>query len=227
MVFEKGQKFIDYFIHNKESLPLGELYRGRTLVLILLLGWLFTLVHTVLLFLGHFSGESSDILLIIFSLNLILLKLTRRFSLVMWILIISGTASLVYNISISGDIYSYNHKWWIIIMVITNFYLPRYSILYLFVAVGFQIYFYSITPEQIQPYGSKEDYFFDNITALIFSYVTLRFFIKLHEIQKSIIDQQNEQLKSQKKELVESNSCLLYTSPSPRDATLSRMPSSA
>ena len=29
------------------------------------------------------------------------------------------------------------------------------------------------------------------------------------------------------KELIKSNNCLLYTSPSPRDATLSRMPSSA
>ena len=28
-------------------------------------------------------------------------------------------------------------------------------------------------------------------------------------------------------EKIQSNSCLLYTSPSPRDATLSRMPSSA
>ena len=38
---------------------------------------------------------------------------------------------------------------------------------------------------------------------------------------------EREQLKKQLPEIYVGDTCLLYTSPSPRDATLSRMPSSA
>ena len=37
----------------------------------------------------------------------------------------------------------------------------------------------------------------------------------------------NKRPQNSLKEVLSSNTCLLYTSPSPRDATLSRMPSSA
>ena len=42
---------------------------------------------------------------------------------------------------------------------------------------------------------------------------------------ESLLERQVRKLRSEQKDLL--NSCLLYTSPSPRDATLSRMPSSA
>ena len=45
---------------------------------------------------------------------------------------------------------------------------------------------------------------------------------------KASRDKQNEILKAEQRELArQERICLLYTSPSPRDATLSRMPSSA
>ena len=46
-----------------------------------------------------------------------------------------------------------------------------------------------------------------------------------HETSRAMIHLDQEKLSSQLLEL--NKSCLLYTSPSPRDATLSRMPSSA
>ena len=46
---------------------------------------------------------------------------------------------------------------------------------------------------------------------------------RLAEMEKNLA-QQNDQ---EEKETMSGNSCLLYTSPSPRDRSLSRMPSSA
>ena len=54
--------------------------------------------------------------------------------------------------------------------------------------------------------------------------------MKQQEVVKLSNEELNEQLVENKKkygELKMAHACLLYTSPSPRDATLSRMPSSA
>ena len=50
------------------------------------------------------------------------------------------------------------------------------------------------------------------------------FRMKLQEWRKELVKANNEALYNGS---MDDNSCLLYTSPSPRDATLSRMPSSA
>ena len=51
---------------------------------------------------------------------------------------------------------------------------------------------------------------------------TFLFFISLHTYKKLYRENENEE-----KENVSCIACLLYTSPSPRDGLLSRMPSSA
>ena len=51
---------------------------------------------------------------------------------------------------------------------------------------------------------------------------------KFINLAKKVIDLEIQALQKLKKKIDNSfNNCLLYTSPSPRDATLSRMPSSA
>ena len=55
---------------------------------------------------------------------------------------------------------------------------------------------------------------------------------EMEELQRTQNQDELEEIRHQKKRLEESykaqvKHCLLYTSPSPRDATLSRMPSSA
>ena len=47
------------------------------------------------------------------------------------------------------------------------------------------------------------------------------------EVASSVNDQSGIEVKQDADSTSDSSSCLLYTSPSPRDATLSRMPSSA
>ena len=60
-------------------------------------------------------------------------------------------------------------------------------------------------------------FFFENVQTTYNSYTDLEKEIENNKLQKQIIETQIE----------EWNSCLLYTSPSPRDKTPSRMPSSA
>ena len=209
MLLREELKITDYFIHDRASMSLSELYRHRTLVVIVFLGWFLSLAYAGLSYLGFLSDEASYLLFLLFSINIFLLKFTRLVPLVMWIIIAGGTATLIYNISITNNIYSYNHKWFIVIMILVNFYLPRYTLFYLLFAVGFQAYSYNLTPVDLQGLGGvKEDYLFDNILALLFCYWVLRYFINLHRIQSSIIDEQNVQLKTQKKELVEGNDLL-------------------
>ena len=47
------------------------------------------------------------------------------------------------------------------------------------------------------------------------------------DLPKDLLDSRGFDAKLGKTMIVETKNCLLYTSPSPRDATLSRMPSSA
>lgn len=200
-----GRKISDFFISNAESLPLEDLYKKRTLVAIAFFAFLHSLGTTVLYLTGYFSEIASVIFFVLFSLILLALKVSDKFYGVMWALIAGGTMAVIYNIGITGDIYSYNHKWFILIMILVNFYEPRATIYLLVIAIGFQFYSYQITPDSVQALGAKGDYLLDNILCFVFCFWILRFFIQLHEIQKSIIDNQNALLKTQKGELVESN----------------------
>lgn len=209
MLLREELKITDYFIQDSGSMSLSALYRHRTLVVIVFLGWFLSFAYAVLSFLGFLSDEASYFLFLLFSLNIALLRFTNLVPLVMWIIIAGGTAALIFNISITDYIYSYNHKWFIVIMILVNFYLPKYTLFYLLFACCFQVYSYQITPADLHGIvGPKEDYLFDNILALLFCYWLLRYFINLHQIQSSVIDEQNIQLKNQKKELVEGNSLL-------------------
>lgn len=198
-------KIRDYFIHDASDLELKVLYKKRTLVSIALFAFIHSLITSVLHLLGYFSEEASLILFALFSTTLILMKFTRNIYWVMWCIIGGGTIAVIYNIGITGDIYSYNHKWFILIMLLVNFYMPRATAFFLVFVLGFEFYSYQVTVENIQMLGLKEDYLLDNILCFIFCFVILRFFIQLHEIQKSTIDKQNALLKTQKGELVESN----------------------
>ena len=73
------------------------------------------------------------------------------------------------------------------------------------------------------PYLSYEDFDF-NVCCAQSGDCFARYYVRIAEIKESlkIIQQALENLPSGP-----ANICLLYTSPSPRDATLSRMPSSA
>ena len=208
MISVFGNTITDYFIRNAGALPLEDLYKKRTLVSIALFAFLHSFGTTLLYLTGYFSEEASIIFLVLFSAILLLLKFIDNFYWVMWALIAGGTMAVVYNIGITGDIYSYNHKWFILIMLLVNFYEPRATIYFLFLSIGFQFYSYQITPAALQELGAKEDYLLDNILCFVFCFWILRFFIQLHEIQKTIIDNQNELLTTQKKELVESNELL-------------------
>ena len=51
--------------------------------------------------------------------------------------------------------------------------------------------------------------------------------ISVDQMQREYLDRFGDQFEAGFRRLIDQGACLLYTSPSPRDATLSRMPSSA
>ena len=65
--------------------------------------------------------------------------------------------------------------------------------------------------------------FKDGISVIVTVFNKEEFIEEIESRGKENIEEKNNKIK----ELDQSVSCLLYTSPSPRDATLSRMPSSA
>ena len=79
--------------------------------------------------------------------------------------------------------------------------------------------------------SSKIKYIFANITLLMMLLLAALTFVELYSKQSNtfanILLIGAEQEGFTIKFFTEASSCLLYTSPSPRDATLSRMPSSA
>ena len=64
------------------------------------------------------------------------------------------------------------------------------------------------------------------ITEKLEKYIN-NFSLKLNPIQQEIIDYNNTLGDVKRMQVATSQCCLLYTSPSPRDGLLSRMPSSA
>jgi len=202
------ESLTDFFIKDKEQLPIDVLYKTRTLVRIVGWIWVVTFLMMILQLLGYFSEATTLFLVIFFSMNLLVMKFTGNKALVSFLLIVGGTLITAYNIYITGQIYSYNHKWFIALLLLVNFSLPKFTLPYLVFTLVFQCYSYAYTPADLQGVGTKEDYFFDSIAYLIISYIFLLVFKKLHRIQKSRIDEQNSRLLKQQQELINSNQLL-------------------
>jgi len=198
----------DFFIKDKEQLTSDALYKARTLVKIILWIWgVFTLM-AIPQILGYFSEETTFYLVIFCPAILFLIKFTGNENLVSSLLIIGGTFATIYNINVTGQIYSYNHKWFITILLFVNFSMLKFTLPYLIFAIVFQIYSYFSTPDSLQGIVAKEEYFFDNLAFLFMSYIFLIILKKLYNIQKSRIDDQNTQLLGQQQELINSNQLL-------------------
>jgi len=162
--------------------------------------------------LGYFVEEAAFVLAIFCITNLMLLKFTGNVSLVGFVIAIGGTAITIYNIAGTGQIYSYNHKWFLILMLFIYFSSNRFTFSYLIFALAFQFYSYYSTTEAFNMLGTKEEYFYDNLAYLILSYIFLLVFIRLHNIQNSKIDNQNIRLLGQKQALVKGNKLLKHRS---------------
>ncbi len=176
-------RITDFFIKDKEQLTSDALYKVRTLAKIIL--WMVAVCTLMVIpqLLGYFSEETPFFLVIFFVANLLLMKFTGRELLVSFSLIIGATLIVIYNINETGQIYSYNHKWLISILLLINFSSPKFNFPFLIFAIVFQFYSYATTSDTLQGIGTKEDYFFDNLAFLILPYPFLYF---LDYTQKTI-----------------------------------------
>lgn len=201
-------RFTDFFLKDKEHLSAADLYKSKTLILITSWTWSLGVFLAFLQNFGYFTGEAVLALAVFSALFLLILKYTGNIAVIGILIAIAGTLIICYNINATGYIYSYNHKWFILILLVVNFYSNRFTFSYLVLIYILQCYFYFVTPDILQTIGSKEEHFIDNLVYFVLPYLILLIFRRMQAIQTSKIDDQNTLLLNQQKELVNKNQLL-------------------
>jgi len=200
--------FIDFFIKDKSSLSSEIIYQARTISLIFVITSFLSFVMMLLQLFGHFQGEVALPLTIFCVSILLLMKYYGNLKLVSYLFLLGGIIIIVLNINVTGQIYSYNQKWFLLILILSSFSAPKLTLPILIFSCFFQVYSYSSTSFVIQGIASKEEFLYDNISFFIICYLGIVIFNKLKLIQQSRIDTQNSQLRKQQNDLKESNRLL-------------------
>lgn len=201
-------RFIDFFIKEKSLLAPEEIFQARTTLWLIVISSIFSLIVPILQIFGYFEGESALILSVFCAILLIISKFQGNITLASYLFIIGCVAILIANIELTGGIYSYNHKWHIVLLLFSSFACPRLTFPLLIFQSLFLFYSYSTTHHQIEGIPNKVEHLFDIYVALFISYLVLLVYKKIKSIQKTRIDNQNNQLLNQRMELLESNELL-------------------
>jgi len=165
-----------------------------------------TSILLVLKMLGFFSEETTLHLFLACFFSLLFLKFFGQETIIGFFILIAGTVITTYNISITGHIFSFNHKWFLALILLVNIISSRFTFSYIIFSICFQFYSYSLTSISYMPgLGTKEDYMFDNIAYIVVAYIFLLIFKKLQDLQTLTIDKKNAQLLAKQKALMKSN----------------------
>lgn len=169
--------FTDYFIKDKHLLSEDEYYQKRLSVFIILVLGLLSAIFSVLSLFGVFQSESNLLSVLLCIVSLLTYKKTGNDYIPLALIIIAGSVVLCINISSTGYIYSYNNKWFVLMMIILLFVKRKFVLPYLFFIIGLQIYFFYQTPDFVQNGINpdlKVDEFMDNISFFILSFLILK-----------------------------------------------------
>ncbi len=202
-------RFLDSLIVNESDIPVEERFKLRSLVLLCLAinGLAFVLVSVQVL--GHYKDESVFAMLSLGLIGQLLLKFSRNYDLTVVLFILSGTGIMLYNVTTTGDIYSYNHKWFVPIMLLVNATFSRWTLPYLLFAIAVQCYFWMVSPKwHAESIGTATDHLVDNIALLVLVFCFLWIYRKYADMQWDRIKGQRQTLESQKLALIESNDLL-------------------
>ena len=198
----------NFFINKKVEFTSEELNQKRILIQILLTILFMNIVFFGFELLGYFNNEFTSGLFIFAGIGLAIIKFSSSNLLIS--IFINATLSLtaIVNVCETGYIYSYNNKWFIVLLLLVNMTAKKQTAIYLFFYLFLQFIFYHYTTEDLSLIADKEEYLIDNFFAIILGYSFIQFFNRLERLQRARIDNQNTLLIQQKQELVESNELL-------------------
>ena len=199
---------IGFFIKKEANFTSEELNQKRILIQILLTILFMNIVFFVFSLLGYFGNEFTFGLFLFATIGLALLKYSNSNLLISTFINGALTLTAIINVVETGYIYSYNNKWFIVLLLLVNMTAKKQTIIYLFLYLILQFVFYHYTTEDLSLISDKEEYLVDNFFAIILGYSFIQFFNRLEKLQRTRIDNQNSLLTQQKKALTESNQLL-------------------
>lgn len=202
---------VGFFIKDMEDLAVEKRFKNQLLVLFMVFMTVVSFVAAVFRQLGFYEDEVILPAFILCVLCLVLIKIWGEVERTIWIIVCIGTLLTTYNISISGGIYSYNHKWFLLFLIFVYFIFPKWLLSYTVLLVIIQACFYSLTNDNSiiqQELGAKEDALIDSIGYFVVMYLFLMAVQKYHNLLNNRIEQQTETLLIQKQELEENNQLL-------------------
>ena len=202
------EDIIDFFIYKKIEFTSNELNQKRILIQILLTILFMNIVFFGFELLGYFNNEFTLALFIFAGIGLVLIKFSSSNLLISTFINATLSLTAIVNVCETGYIYSYNNKWFIVILLLVNMTAKRQTVLYLFFYLFLQFVFYYYTTEDLSLIADKEEYLIDNFFAMVLGYSFIQFFNRLERLQRARIDDQNTLLIQQKQALVESNELL-------------------
>ncbi len=202
-------RFIDFFIKDAQDLDIEWLFKRRVLVLMIQAGFVLAIIVSVLQMLGYFKGESI-LLLLVCGIMLLISKYYGGDRILLFLISFSTLYTLYINIKNTGNSYSYNHKWYIMGILIVFLVRPKWLWIIFPVIVLFQIYFYIHTASDIllENIGTIDDHFIDNLIFLATFCVFIWIFDLNNNLQNAKIRNQNLALTQQKQKLQINNSRL-------------------
>lgn len=199
---------IGFFINNKTKLTREELNQKTILIQILLTILFMNIVFFSFELMGYFNNELTLGLFIFAGLGLTIIKFSSSNFLIGTYMSVTLSLTAIVNVCETGYIYSYNNKWFIVLLLLVNMASKNQTTLYLFFYLFLQFVFYHYTTEDLSLIADKEEYLVDNFFAIVLGYSFIQFFNRLEALQRGRIDKQNLLLVEQKHELVESNELL-------------------
>ena len=199
---------IDFFVNKKIQFSSEELNQKRILIQILLTILFMNSVFFIFGMLGYFGDELTFELFLFAVVGLGLLKYSTSNLIISTF--INGTLTLTATINVleTGYIYSYNNKWFIVLLLLINMTARKQTVVYLFLYLFLQFVFYHYTTEDLSLIADKKEYLVDNFFAIVLGYSFIQFFNRLEKLQRTRIDKQNSLLQQQKQALVKSNELL-------------------
>ena len=200
---------IDYFIKDKHELSEEELAINQLVVVVILLLLVVSAIFSFLSIFGLANTENNILAVLVCAFFLLLSSKVGYTRIPFSILIVIFTVVIIHNINITGDIFSYNHKWFFPIILFVVFTKRAWIPYYFGFVVIIQIYYYFISAESrmspTNPDISKAQEFGDNISFFLITFALLFLFSRFINNRTEKIKNSQELLKKRSEALLQSN----------------------
>jgi len=201
-------KIFDFFIKDRHLIPEDDYYRKRLMVAIVFAMGSFSILFIILSFFGTFSSELNPVLFFVTLACLYIFKYLGNDLIPFLLVSICGTAITIVNISNTGMIYSYNNKWFFVILMFILVVRPKYIKYFLLVILVSQIYFYlgSGTNLVCDSYNSTRiEELIDNLVFYVLGFLVLNMLYSFLNSKNKRLDKSKELLTSRTEQLIQSN----------------------